>query len=267
MRMADQRALDAFAHLVDMMARLRAPDGCPWDREQTPESLRSYVIEEAYEVVDAIERGSPDAVRDELGDLLLQVVFQAQLAHEAGRFDVADVARAIADKLERRHPHVFAHTRVKDADEVSRNWSRIKAEERRAAGKQEGVLDSVPTALPALARAQHVGRRLAEVGFDWSEVRGVLAKLDEERAELAAAIAAGDEAAAGRELGDLLLTLTSLARHLGVEAEVVLRDATGRLVERVERVRGLAGGRALGDLAEDERNRLWAEAKAAAERI
>ena len=265
--MADQRALDAFGRLVDIMARLRAPEGCPWDREQTPESLRSYVIEEAYEVVDAIERGAPAAVRDELGDLLLQVVFQAQLASEAGRFDVADVARAIADKLERRHPHVFGDTQVKDADEVSRNWSRIKAEERRAAGQREGVLESVPAALPALARAQHVGRRLAEVGFDWTAVSGVLAKIDEERAELATALASGDPAAAGRELGDLLLTLTSLARHLGLEAEVALRDATGRLAGRVERVRQLAGGRPLGELDEAERDRLWAEAKAASERI
>jgi MazG family protein len=269
--MADPRALDAFARLVDIMARLRAPDGCPWDREQTPESLRSYVIEEAYEVVDAIERGSPEAVRDELGDLLLQVVFQAQLAREAGRFDVADVARAIADKLERRHPHVFGDTTVKDADEVSRNWNRIKAEERRAAGRPrdglDSVLDGVPAALPALARAQHVGRRLADVGFDWSDVEGVLAKLDEERAELAAAVAAGDRINAGRELGDLLLTLASLARHLGVEAEVALRDATGRLVERVERVRQLAGDRPLADLDASERDRLWAAAKAASARI
>jgi len=261
--MADQRVLDAFAHLVDVMARLRAPGGCPWDREQTPESLRPYVIEEAYEVVDAIERGSTAAVRDELGDLLLQVVFQAEIAREAGRFDVGDVARAITDKLERRHPHVFGDLTVQDADEVSRNWNRIKAEERRAAGTPERVLDDLPVGLPGLARAQQLGRRLAGVGFDWPDVAGVVAKVDEERAELGAALAAGDPAAAGRELGDLLLTVASLARHLGVDAEMALRDATSRLAERVERVQTLSGGRPLGDLDERERDRLWAEAKRA----
>jgi len=265
--MADPRVLDAFAHLVDLMSRLRAPGGCPWDREQTPESLRPYVIEEAYEVVDAIERGSSAALRDELGDLLLQVVFQAEIAREAGRFDVGDVARAITDKLERRHPHVFGDLTVRDADEVSRNWNRIKAEERRAAGMPERLLDDVPVALPGLARAQQLGRRLAGVGFDWPDAAGVVAKVDEERAELGAALAAGDVAAAGRELGDLLLTLASLARHLGVDAEMALRDAAGRLADRVEHVRTLAGGRPLGDLDESERDRLWAEAKQASGRI
>jgi nucleoside triphosphate diphosphatase len=259
--MADQTVLDAFGRLVDLMARLRAPGGCPWDREQTPESLRPYVIEEAYEVVDAIERGSAAALRDELGDLLLQVVFQAQLAAEGARFHVGDVAHAIADKLERRHPHVFGDAQVRDADEVSRNWQRIKAEERRAAGRPEGVLDAAPAALPALARAQHVGRRLAEAGLDWPDLAGVLAKVDEERGELAAALADGDPTAAGAELGDLLLTLANLARHLGADAESALRDATTRLVRRAERVQELAGGRPLTTLPDDERDRLWAQAK------
>ena len=266
--MADPAALAALARLLDVMHRLRAPGGCPWDREQTPETLRPYVIEEAYEVVDAIDAGDPAALRDELGDLLLQVVFQAEIASETQRFDVAAVASAIADKLERRHPHVFGDVRVEDADEVVRNWKAIKARERaEKAGLPEappGVLHGVPRNLPALTRAQQVGSRLGHVGFDWPGPEAVLAKLDEERAELGAALAAGDRAAAARELGDLLLTATSMARHLGVEAELALRDATARLACRVERVetavRGL--GLALGELDDAERDRLWNAAKA-----
>jgi tetrapyrrole methylase family protein/MazG family protein len=266
--MADPAALAALARLLDVMHRLRAPGGCPWDREQTPETLRPYVIEEAYEVVDAIDAGDPDALRDELGDLLLQVVFQAEIAAEHGGFDVGAVATAIADKLERRHPHVFGDVRVEDADEVVRNWKAIKARERAArAGTPDvppGVLHGVPRNLPALARAQQVGSRLAHVGYDWPGPDGVLAKLDEERAELGAALATGDRAAAARELGDLLLTASSLARHLGVEAEMALRDATTRLESRVARVEAAAraAGRPVGELDDVERDRLWNTAKA-----
>jgi tetrapyrrole methylase family protein/MazG family protein len=265
--MADPAALAAFARLLDVMHRLRAPGGCPWDREQTPVTLRPYVIEEAYEVVDAIDAGDPEALRDELGDLLLQVVFQAEIAAESGRFDVGAVATAIADKLERRHPHVFGDVSVEDADEVVRNWKAIKARERAAkSGTPDappGVLHGVPRNLPALTRAQQVGSRLAHVGYDWRGPDGVLAKLDEERAELGGALAAGDHAAAARELGDLLLTANSLARHLGVEAEMVLRDATARLEARVGHVEAAARatGRALGDLDDAERDRLWKAAK------
>lgn len=257
---ADPRAAEAFVRLVGIMARLRAPGGCPWDREQTPESLRPYVVEEAYEVVEAIESGDPAALRDELGDLLLQVVFHAELAAEAGRFTVADVATAVADKLVRRHPHVFGDVAVRDADEVMRNWRRIKAEERRAAGGPTGVLDGVPPALPALARAQQVGEKAARVGLDWPDVAGVLAKLREEQAELEVALAAGDRAAAGRELGDVLLTVASLARHLDVSAEMALRDAVARFTTRVARIEARAP-RPLAELAADELDRLWAAAK------
>src|SRR5262245_36504997 len=161
--MADPSVAETFTRLVDIMARLRAPGGCPWDREQTPESLRPYLLEEVYEVLDAIDAGDPDGIRDELGDLLLQIVFQSQLAAEAGRFDVADVAQAIAEKLVRRHPHVFADVSVRDADEVMRNWRRIKAEERRAAGKDGDLFVGVPAALPALVRAQQLGEKAAHV--------------------------------------------------------------------------------------------------------
>src|SRR5436309_16143076 len=151
--MADPSVVETFIRLVDIMARLRAPDGCPWDREQPPGTLQPYLLEEAYEVLDALDRGEPAAIRDELGDLLLQVVFHAQLAAEAGRFTIADVARAIADKLVRRHPHVFGDVQVRDADEVIRNWRRIKSEERRAKGEDHDLFAGVPRALPSLLRA------------------------------------------------------------------------------------------------------------------
>ena len=261
--MADARALETFARLVDIMARLRAPGGCPWDREQTPESLRPYVLEEAYEVIEAIDQRDPAKIRDELGDLLLQVVFQAELAAEGGRFTIADVAQAIADKLERRHPHVFGSVQVEGADDVVRNWKRIKADERRAAG-DEGMFAGVPKALPALARAQQLGERAAQHGLDWEDVRGALEKVREELGEVEGALAAGDAEAAGRELGDLLLAVTSVARHLPVPAEMALREATDRFVERAQRVEAAAqaAGRPLEQLGPDEIDRLWQAAKA-----
>jgi len=267
--MADAETIESLSRLVDIMARLRAPGGCPWDREQTMESLRPYLIEEAYEVLDALDRGDLAAVRDELGDVLLQVLFHSEIAAESGHFRLADVARAIGDKLVRRHPHVFADVTVQDADEVVRNWRRIKAEERRTTGRDTapGLLAGVPSALPALARAQQVGDKLAHAGFDWPDRDAVLAKLDEEREELAAAIRGGDRAAAARELGDVLLTLTSVARHLDVQAEMTLRDAVSRLSRRVAHVENAAraSGRVLDELDAAERDRLWDAAKAATE--
>jgi tetrapyrrole methylase family protein / MazG family protein len=265
--MADAETLESLSRLVDIMARLRAPGGCPWDREQTFESLRPYLVEEAYEVLDAIEEGDLAGLRDELGDVLLQVLFHSEIAAEGGHFRLADVARAIADKLVRRHPHVFADVTVRDADEVVRNWRRIKAEERRAAGggAEPTLLAAVPTGLPALARAQQVGDKLAHAGLDWPDLAGVLAKVDEEREELATALRSGDHAAAARELGDLLLTLTSVARHLDVQAEMALRDAVGRLVRRVDHVEtsARATGTPLATLDAAERDRLWEAAKRA----
>src|SRR5215813_13980631 len=175
--MADAETLESLNRLVDVMARLRAPGGCPWDREQTFESLRPYLVEEAYEVLDAIDRGDVAGLRDELGDVLLQVLFHSEIAAEGGHFRLADVARTIADKLVRRHPHVFADVAVRDADEVVRNWRRIKAEERHAAGREADLFAGVPAALPALARAQRLGEKAAHVGLDWPDATGVLAKL------------------------------------------------------------------------------------------
>ncbi len=260
--MADARALEAVGRLLDVMARLRAPGGCPWDREQTHASLRPYALEEAYEVVEAIDRGEPAALAGELGDLLLQVVFHAQLAAEAGTFDMATVATAIVEKLERRHPHVFGDATVRDAAEVSRNWQRIKDAER---GSQDlaTALSDVPRALPALARAEKVASRLARRGFDWPDATAILDKVDEEVRELRDALAGNDPGAPGRELGDLLLAVASLARRLHVSTEIALADAIGRLVERAGRAERLAraDGREYRELDADARDALWAAAK------
>lgn len=261
--MADPTVVETFTRLVDLMARLRGPGGCPWDHEQTPESLRPYLLEEAYEVLDAIDHGDPAALRDELGDLLLQIVFQSQLAAEAKRFTIADVARAIGDKLERRHPHVFADVQVRDAEEVSRNWSRIKAEERRAAGQPDDLFAGVPAALPALMRAEALGAKARRAGLDWEDASGVLAKVREEVGELAQAIAGGDRAAITHELGDLLLAVASLGRHLDVPPELALKAANDRFVARVHRVEAAAGrrGAELAPLGPDQLDRLWRHAK------
>ena len=263
--MADASVTEAFACLVDLMARLRGPGGCPWDREQTPESLRPYLLEEVYEVLEAIDGRDAQAICEELGDLLLQIVFQSQLAAETGRFTMGDVARGIVAKLVRRHPHVFGDVQVRDAGEVVRNWTRIKAEERQAAGEETDLFDGVPRTLPALARAQQLGEKAAHAGLDWRTVDGVLDKVGEEQRELASAVAAGDRAAIEHELGDLLLTLASLARHLDVSAEIALRAANDRFVERVRRLEQTArvGGRRLAELPAGELDRLWEQAKAA----
>ena len=260
--MIDARAAETFTRLVEIVARLRAPNGCPWDREQTPESLRPYLLEETYEVLDALDGGEPEAIREELGDLLLQVVLQSQLAAEAERFTVADVARGIAEKLVRRHPHVFGDVAVRDAKHVARNWSQQKAEERRRAG-EDALFGGVPTALPALARAQKLGDKARHLGLDWPSLGGVLEKVREETGELEAAITAGDRAGIEHELGDLLLTITSLARHLEVAAELALRSASDRFVSRVRRVEAAARARgvALTELGPEELDRLWADAK------
>jgi MazG family protein len=244
------------------MHRLRAPGGCPWDREQTHASLRPYLLEEAYEVLETIDQQDDDALCEELGDLLLQVAFHADLAEEAGRFGAADVVEANCRKLVHRHPHVFGDTPAPTADEVASNWHRLKDAEL-GDGPKPGVDDLVPRALPALARAQKVGSKLARRGFDWPDAEGVLTKLDEERRELGEAVRAEDAAACHRELGDVLLTLTSLARHLGVSAEVSLRDATARLLARSAHVEAAArhAGHEVTDLDEAERERLWQRSK------
>lgn len=243
------------------MQRLLAPGGCPWDREQTPESLRMYVLEEAHEVVDAIDRGSPQDLRDELGDLLLQIVFQAELARAHGWFGPDDVIASICDKLVRRHPHVFGDVRVSGAAEVVANWEAIKAQEREPGC---GVLDGVPLALPALLRALRMGEKAAGLGLDWPDAAGARAKLDEEIAELDAAVAGRDPAAARHELGDALFALANHARKLGLDPEAALREALGRFARRVSTVEAAARavGRAPREMSARELDALWESAKA-----
>lgn len=223
-----------FPRLVELMQRLLAPDGCPWDREQSFASLRRYVIEEACEVADAIDRNDREEIRDELGDLLLQVVFQAELGRAEGSFGPDDVVAAICDKLVRRHPHVFGDVEAGTAEVVLRNWERIKAKER--AKKGEGVLSGVARSLPALMRAQRVGEKVARVGFDWPDARGSREKVGEEIGELDRAIASGDKDRIEAELGDALFALVNLARHVGVDAEGALSRTTDEFTRRFEHV-------------------------------
>lgn len=258
----------AFERLVGIMARLRAPDGCPWDREQTLETLRKYLVEETYEVLEALEDGDPRAHCEELGDLLLQVVFQARIREEEGAFDVGDVADAIADKLERRHPHVFGDRSViaEDAATVVKNWAAIKAQEKVDRGsEQHSALDGVPRAMPALQRAMRVGEKAASVGFDWRALGGVLEKLDEEAAELREALAANDRAAVESELGDYLYTVVNVCRHLGVDAEAALRQTTRRFEARFRLMEAVVAedGQRLRDLPDEELERRWQAAKRA----
>lgn len=213
--------------LLKVMARLRAPGGCPWDAEQTHASLSKHLLEESHEVLDAIDSGQPERLKDELGDLLLQVVFHAEMAREAGEYDMDDVAAGTVQKLIRRHPHVFGDVEVSGADEVLTNWEKIKADE---SEEQRGVLDDIPATLPALARAAKVQRRAAGRGFEWRTTEGALGKLREEVGELEAATP--DEAE--DELGDVLFAATSVARRLGIDPEGALRRATDRFAQRYE---------------------------------
>ena len=260
----------ALERLVGIMARLRAEGGCPWDREQDLGSLRPYLIEEAFEVLEemdlVVEGGPWTPLCEELGDLLFQIVFHAQLASEKGKFEMADVCRAIADKLESRHPHVFDEAKVGSTSEVLANWARLKAEEKREKTGVEGsVLDGVPSAAPGLLRAERLTEKAAQIGFDWPDLAGVRRKLDEELAELDRAIESKDRHAIEHELGDVLFSVTNLARFVRVPAEDALRKAIVRFVRRFHRVeRGLKEeGIALGKATLDQMDRHWELAKRA----
>jgi nucleoside triphosphate diphosphatase len=262
---------DPVARLLTIMERLRDPErGCPWDREQTFRTLAHYTLEEAYEVADSIERGELDELRDELGDLLFQVVFYAEMAREQGAFDFHQVAEAICAKMIRRHPHVFGDAVVADVEAQRQAWEALKAGERHAKSAALGAppsrLDGVALALPALVRAHKLQRRAAEVGFDWREPLEVLAKVQEETAELAQEIAAAS--GQGRledELGDLLFAAVNLARHLGVDAEAALRGANAKFERRFKGVeQGLrAQGKAPEEASLAEMDALWEAVKRA----
>ena len=260
---------EQLTRLLDIMARLRDPDsGCPWDVQQTYATIAPYTIEEAYEVADAIAAGDMAALREELGDLLLQVVFHARIAEEEGEFDFDAVARAIADKMERRHPHVFGAADITDDAAQHIIWEELKAAERasKAAreGRQASVLDGIPSALPALMRAEKLGKRAARVGFEWPDVDGALAKLDEELAELKAELASADAERLRDEVGDVLFSVVNVARHLKIDPEAALRDANAKFERRFKRVEALlaAAGHALDNVDLAEMDRLWNQAKA-----
>jgi nucleoside triphosphate diphosphatase len=251
--------------LIQIMARLRTPDsGCPWDIEQTFASIAPYTIEEAYEVADAISRGDLDrGLPDELGDLLLQVVFHARMAEEQGRFDFGDVVKAITEKLIRRHPHVFADAGKLAPDQVKELWHEIKARERAERGDtdQKRALDGVPLALPALTRAQKLQEKAARVGFDWANARDVLAKIAEEAREIEPVLE--DPDAASEEIGDLIFAAVNLARHAKVDAEAALRAASIKFERRFRSIEDAlaAQGRAPSDATLDEMETLWNKAK------
>ncbi len=261
-----KEAGDAFARFVQLIARLRAPGGCPWDREQTHESLKPMTLEEAYEVVEAIDRRDDQELAGELGDLLLQVVFHAQLATEGGRFTIADVIERVFEKMVHRHPHVFADHPAATPGEVLRNWEAIKEEERARKGKASdaSMLDSVSRSLPATMEAFQMTTKVSRVGFDWPDVTSVLAKLEEEVGELKEAIAAGaGPAAVGEEIGDLLFVIVNLSRHLGADPESALKAGNRKFRRRFrfveERLR--ARGKRPADSSLEEMDGLWDEAK------
>jgi tetrapyrrole methylase family protein/MazG family protein len=249
--------LSQFSSLVEIIARLRGPDGCPWDRQQTHASLREFLLEECYEALEALDEGDADKLCQELGDLLLQIVLQAQIAWEAGEFELADVLTAINAKLIHRHPHVFGEAKVESAAEVAHNWEALKQAER---GTETSILASVPHQMPALAYSQEIQRRVAEVGFDWPEIKGVVEKLAEEVREFQQA-GTGEEKA--QEYGDLLFTLVNIARRLGIDSEAALREANARFYRRFTYMEDLCRQRGLtfANLTFDQQNELWEEAK------
>jgi tetrapyrrole methylase family protein/MazG family protein len=263
-----------FEKLVAVQARLRAPNGCPWDREQTHETLRTYLLEEAYEVLEALESGNDEKFAEEMGDLLLQIVFHSQIAREEGRFTVSDVIREIHDKMVRRHPHVFGKTRAKDSAEVLRNWEQIKSEERRAKSeetnqiasgspKKASLLDGVSRGLPATLEGLQLTRKVARMGFDWEDAAGIFEKMAEESEELKQALQTSAQQKIEEELGDLLFAAVNLSRFLKFDPEIALKKANAKFSRRFRAMEKLAreGGREFKDLPREEMEALWDAAK------
>jgi len=254
-----------FQRLVDVMARLRGPNGCPWDREQSLETLRPFVLEETYEVLDAIDRGDHDDLRGEIGDLIFEGVFLAQIESDAGRFTVADSLRDITTKLVRRHPHVFGRQKGVDTPgKVLEQWEQIKSREQTAAGGQRSVLRGMAKALPSLLGAHEIGTRVAAVGFDWARSSDVVAKIEEEVAELKTAIASEGQGRAEEEMGDLLFAIANLARKLGIEPESALRKANQKFTQRFQKLEQAfeSTGRSVHDASLEEMEDVWGRIKA-----
>lgn len=259
---------DAIAEAISIMARLRGPGGCPWDREQTFDSIKRHTLEETYEVFDAIERRAWPDLKDELGDLLLQVLFYAQMASEAGYFTIVDVAANLNAKLIRRHPHIFGDVQADDSDAVLRNWEQIKrAEKAESASVQASMMDDIPRTMPAMLEAGKLGSRAAKVGFDWPNADGLFDKLQEEIAELQAELPSTAEqatasTAAEEELGDLLFTAVNLARHLKLDPESALRTCNAKFRRRFAAMESVAGSAdALTALTSSQLEELWSRAK------
>ena len=258
-----------FAALVALQTRLRGPGGCPWDRKQTHDSLHTYLVEETYEVLDALNSGDVEEIAGELGDLLLQVVFHAELGREAGRFDICDVIERIHTKLVRRHPHVFGDVTARTAGEVLKKWEQLKAEERLEKGgaaepaKAASILDGVSPGLPGLVEAHQLSRRAANVGFDWSSAEGILEKIEEETRELRETLRDADSSRREDEIGDLLFTAVNLARFLGLDPEIALKRANRKFKGRFQAMErdAATSGRALGDRSAGELDALWTAAK------
>ncbi len=249
--------LDRFETLVEIIARLRGPDGCPWDRKQTHASLRKYLLEECYEALEALDEGDTEKLKGELGDILLQIMLHAQIAAEFGEFNIGDVIKALNEKLIYRHPHVFGTTEVSSAEEVSHNWEELKSRER---GKEKSLLDSVPKHMPALSYAYEISRRAVNVGFEWRNMEGVIDKVVEEIREIKES--AGREEKEG-EFGDLLFTIVNIARWEGIDPETALRVANNKFFRRFSSMEDLCHQRNLvfKELSFDEKNALWEEVK------
>ncbi len=258
-----------FERLVALQARLRAPNGCPWDREQTHATLRTYLIEEAYEVLDAMNGGDDVKFAEEMGDLLLQVVFHSQIAAEQGRFTAADVIREVHEKMVRRHPHVFGEKRARDAAEVLRNWEQIKAQERQGNAtvkteeRPKSLLDGVPRTLPATMEGLQLTRKASRAGFDWDDAHGIFEKLREESAELRHASETKDTARVEEEMGDLLFAAVNLARFLEVDPEIALKNANAKFARRFREMERLSSdnGQAFAEVPRADKERLWEETK------
>ncbi len=262
-----ERREDPFRKLVQLVERLRGPDGCPWDREQTRETLKPMLIEEAYEVLEALDGDDPEELREELGDLLFQVLFHSQIARERGEFDVQDVCRELYLKMVRRHPHVFGAREIRDSKELLENWEDLKAREKEAAGRtyeRSSLLDGIPAALPAIHRSHLLTGKAARVGFDWEDVDGIFDKCREEFGELKQALADGDPQRVKEEVGDLIFSVLNIARFLEIDPETALRRANDKFRGRFSRMEEhfRSQGRNLKDVSADEMEEFWQNSKA-----
>jgi len=251
--------LDSIKELIEVMKTLRSENGCPWDKEQNHISLKPYLIEEAYEVIDAIDKANDEELKEELGDLLLQIIFHAQIAAEEGRFNIYDVAATIVDKLKRRHPHVFGNAKVSGTDEVLSNWEIIKKSE----GK-ESVLEGLPASLPALLKARRIQEKVSRVGFDWSDAKGAIEKLEEEIGELKRCIENGKQVEIEEEIGDILFSVVNVARLLKVDAEGALRKTIDKFISRFRYIESeikKRGDRKIEEYSIEELDEMWEDSK------